>query len=177
MNSMMRRNLRSVTRPNPSSKAPSDKNYLRELILKVIRNYGSDSDPDAVLPELLLNIRLLINKGLNAQVGKLIEKAMRIAGEREQYNEMLVINDLLLKFYRMSPAEAPYNAWQIEQMDKDILDRITLTRQALYLRTHMAEIEARAQWRNREREARDIMGVATGMTENPNLPRKQNFTF
>jgi hypothetical protein len=47
-----------------------------------------------------------------------------------------------------------------------------LTRQALYLRTHMAEIEGRAEWRIREREARDLMGVATGMTENPNLPRK-----
>lgn len=156
---------------------PSDKNYLRELILKVIRNYSSDADPEAELPEMLLSIRLLISKGLKTQVNKLIEKAMRLAEEREQYTEMLAITDLLLKFYRMSPAEAPYDAWQLEQMDKDILDRITLTRQALYLRTHIIEIQTKAQWKTREKEAREIMGVAIAMTERPNLPRRAELSL
>ena len=156
---------------------PSDKSYLRELILKVIRNYGSDTDPEAELPEMLLSIRLLISKGLKSQVNKLIEKAMRLAEEREQYNEMLVITDLLLKFYRMSPGEAPYDAWQLEQMDKDILERIYLIRQALYLRTHMAEIQASALWTTRSKEAREIMGVAIALTEKPNLPRRAELSL
>lgn len=156
---------------------PSDKNYLRELVLKVIRQYGSDSDPEAELPELLLSIRLLISKGLRHQVNKLIEKAMRIGEENEQYNEMLVINDLLLKFYRMSPAEAPYTAKEIEQMDKDILDKIMLTRQALYLRTHIAEINARAQWKSRAQEAKDIMDRATELAKIPNLPKRAELSL
>jgi hypothetical protein len=102
---------------------------------------------------------------------------MRLAEELEQYNEMLVISDLLLKFYRMSPGEAPYDAWQLEQMDKDILDRITLTRQALYLRTHMAEIQAGAQWAARGKEAREIMGVAIALSERPNLPRRAELSL
>jgi hypothetical protein len=132
---------------------PSDKNYLRELILKVIRNYGSDSDPEAELPELLLSIRLLINKGLKNQVSKLIEKAIKLAGEREQYNEMLVIHDLLLMLSRMSPQEVPYDGPQIEQMDLDILGRITITRQAIHLRIRILEIQRLAQWHTREKEA------------------------
>ena len=156
---------------------PSDKNYLRELVLKLIRNYGSEGDPEAELPEMLLSIRLLINKGLKNQVNKLIEKAMRLGEETEQYNEMLVINDLLLKFYRMSPGEAPYDAKQIEQMDKDILDRIMLTRQALYLRTHIAEIQAGAQWQSREAEARTIMDSATSLSAKPHLPKRAELSL
>jgi hypothetical protein len=107
-----------------------------------------------------MNIHILINKGLKDQAYRMIEKALELAEESDQLNEILVIHDYLLKLHNLSQGDAAYNAADIEQMDKKVMTRIHTTRQMIYLRSRMGEISNLSQWVQRGAEATQILADA-----------------
>ena len=154
-----------------------EKAYLRDLLLKTLRNYHSENNPEAQLHEMFLNIRLLINKGLRNQAYDIIGRARKLAEETEQLSELLVINDFLLTLYRMSPKDAEGTISEIEQKEALFLEQLKATRKALHLRTRIIEIQTTSQWKQRAAEADKIMETVLAMEDNGHLTQRAELSL
>jgi hypothetical protein len=151
---------------------PSDKNYLRELILKVMRNYHSDNDPEIQLSEMLANIHILINKGLKAQAYKMIEKAIKLAMLAEQYNHILIIDDYLVSLFAMNPIGAEYDAAKIKELDTLALSKIALTKQTVTVQMNMSVINTLNQWKDKAEEVKEMIKEADAIEAKGGLTRR-----
>ena len=148
---------------------PDEKAYLRDLLLKTLRNYHSENNTEAQLNEMFLNIRLLIDKGLRNQAYDLIGKAQKLAEETELLSEQLMINDFLLTLYRMSPKDAEGSIVEMEEKEARILEQLKVTRTALHLRTRLIEIQINSQWEKRAAEVEELIEAVSAMQSMGNL--------
>lgn len=70
------------------------KNYLHDFILKTLRAYHSGQTVAIQLDELMIDIRILVKKGLKHQAEKLIQKGKKLALKYEEdvkYLEFLIL--------------------------------------------------------------------------------------
>ena len=148
-----------------------EKNHLYDVVLKTLRNYSSQQNPELRLHEMIITISLLINKGLKVQAYKLIERAEKLAGETEQCNEMLSLVEFLLRLYRMAPAESRYTASEIMQRSQDLLDKISVTQRAVYLRIQMVDINAQNTWTKNKSLVASIKKEAETLSAQKGLSR------
>ena len=148
----------------------AEKSYLKDLLLKTLRNYHSENDTATTLHEMLLDIRVLINKGLKQQAVKIIERAIEIASAKEYYSELLLLHDFLLDVYKIDRDKQLYTGAEIAAREVDILEQMALTRQAIHLRVAMTEIYQQVAWKERKAEVEAIMKKATRLLQSPHLP-------
>lgn len=64
------------------------KNYLHKLILRSLRNFHAEQSIDFELKELLMNVEILLRKGLVKQSQKQLQKVEKLALEHERYEIM-----------------------------------------------------------------------------------------
>lgn len=147
-----------------------EKTHLREILLRAMRVYHAERTPKGRLVEMIHEINFLYSKGFVKNCQHQIEKAIRLATDTEQYTELLVLNDFLVRLYRENPAMAPYTVAEMEQQEKKIMERITVTREAVYLRMKMTEIQTSAQWQKREGDAKQYFDRATELSRLPDTP-------
>ena len=131
-----------------------EKTHLREILLRAMRVYHAERTPKGRLVEMIHEINFLYSKGFVKNCQHQIEKAIKLATDTEQYTELLVLNDFLVRLYRENPAMAPYTVAEMEQQEQQIMQRITLTREAVYLRMKMTEIQTSQQWQKKETDAK-----------------------
>ena len=156
---------------------PDEKAYLRDLLLKTLRNYHSENNTEAQLNEMFLNIRLLIDKGLRNQAYDLIGKAQKLAEETELLSEQLMINDFLLTLYRMSPKDAEGSIVEMEEKEARILEQLKVTRTALHLRTRLIEIQINSQWEKRAAEVEELIEAVSAMQSMGNLTKRAELSL
>ncbi|HHG85849.1 MAG TPA: hypothetical protein ENJ82_13970 [Bacteroidetes bacterium] len=72
------------------------KNYLYKLILKSLRNFYAEQSIDFQLKELLMNVEILLKKGLERQSLRQLQKARKLALESEKYEYLLEVAALRL---------------------------------------------------------------------------------
>jgi hypothetical protein len=138
-----------------------EKTNLREILLRAMRVYHAERTPKGRLVEMIHEINFLYSKGFVKNCQHQIEKAIKLATDTEQYTELLVLNDFLVRLYRENPTMAPYTVAEMEQQEKVIMDRILILREAVYLRMKMTEIQTSAQWQSRETDAKQYFDRAT----------------
>lgn len=63
-----------------------DKDYLNSILMKALRNYHSDSDPEMIIMNSIAEIRLLSSKGLTSTALSLTKKTQKLAQEYEMWN-------------------------------------------------------------------------------------------
>lgn len=141
-----------------------EKTHLREILLRAMRLYHAERTPKGRLVEMIHEINFLYSKGFVRNCHQQIMKAIKLATETEQLTEMLVLNDFLVRLYRLDPVLAPYTAAEMEHRERAILDRIVLTREAIYLRMQMTEIQSSRQWVEREAEAKAYADRASALS-------------
>ncbi len=86
--------IQSLGSSSLARQLPVLKNYLYKLILKSLRNYGADKSIDFQIKEMIMNSQLLMERGLNEQSHKQLEKASKLAREQERYEYMAEIGAL-----------------------------------------------------------------------------------
>jgi hypothetical protein len=151
---------------------PYEKNYLKELLLRILRSYHSEADMDSSLLEMMLDIRLLIRKGLTTQALKLIERALKFAEEHEKLSEIFLLHDMLLDLGNMHMDTLVYRSEEIQTREKDFLDQMMTTRQTIHLRTSIVEIHRRMEWDKRSDEVKSIMFQVNALQKATNLSRR-----
>ena len=77
--------LAGIDDPKLKAQFAVQKNYLHKLILKSLRNYHADISVDFKLKEWMMNVELLLRKGLVKQSQKQLAKAEQVALEHERY--------------------------------------------------------------------------------------------
>ncbi|MCW3127234.1 MAG: hypothetical protein JWO03_2892 [Bacteroidetes bacterium] len=156
---------------------PHEKNYLKTLLLKTLRNFHTHTDTAAALHEMLLDIRLLISKGLKQQATTMIERAMVIAEEQELYSEIFLLNDFLLALDNIGVRLQPVAADKMHKNEHKILRRMEHTREAIYLRVQMIDIDRRAAGSAREAEASLIINKTLSLVDSPSLSRRAEISL
>jgi hypothetical protein len=150
----------------------AEKGYLYDLILKILRNYNSQNDPEIRLQEMIININLLINKGLKSQAYKLIEKAQKLADDTESFNEMQILNDCLMKLYRLAPGDAKYKANEIISRGEEVMGKWALNQRALHLRIQMVHIDTENLWKRDNKNVSAIVAEADTLMTAKGLSRR-----
>ena len=146
-----------------------EKSNLREMLLRAMRLYHAERTPKGRLVEMIHEINFLYSKGFVRNCQQQIEKAIKLATETEQHTELLVLNDFLVRLYREDPATAPYTTAEMEREEKKIIARILLSREAVYLRMKMTEIQTSSQWTERADDAKEYMERATELAQEKEL--------
>ena len=93
-----------------------EKSHLREMILRAMRVYHAERTPKGQLVEMIHEISFLHSKGFVKSCQQMIDKAMKLAEETEQYPEMLVLNDFMVNLYKGSPTSAPFTVAEIGKL-------------------------------------------------------------
>ena len=146
-----------------------EKTHLREILLRAMRVYHAERTPKGRLVEMIHEINFLYSKGFVKNCQQQIEKAIKLATDTEQYTELLVLNDFLVRLYRENPTMAPYTVAEMEQQEQQIIQRISLTREAVYLRMKMTEIQTSQQWQKRETDAKQYFDRATELEKEQHI--------
>jgi hypothetical protein len=151
---------------------PTEKNYLKELLLKTLRNYHSENDRATSLHEMLLDIRLLLDKGLKNQAAKVIDRAMRIAKTAELHSQMLLLHDYLLELRRIDANIQPVSGTEIAAQERGVLEQLQLTRRAVHLQVAIIDIHMNNSWAENQKEVEKIMSETTEMLKHKQLTRR-----
>lgn len=103
------------------------KNYLHDFILKTLRAYHSGQSVAIQLDELMIDIRILVQKGLKQQAEKLIQKGKKLALKYEEdvkYLEFLILERKQIRRDKKKKIREMIEAVQEESAES--LKRITL---------------------------------------------------
>lgn len=103
------------------------KNYLHEFILKTLRAYHSGQTIAIQLDELMIDIRILLKKGLKQQAEKLIQKGKKLALKYEEdvkYLEFLILERKQIRRDKKKKIRQMIEAVQEESQES--LKKITL---------------------------------------------------
>lgn len=76
---------------------PAEKNYLYNLILDCLDSYHKESNIDRSISKLINIGRILMEKKLDEQGVKVLEKARKISLEQNRYENLIPINQLLIR--------------------------------------------------------------------------------
>jgi len=82
------------------------KHYLYRLILRSLRSFRNDSSIEARVRELIMDIRILHEKGLHRQRDRLLKKAKELATEFELETSLLELFDMEEAYHILSHEEA-----------------------------------------------------------------------
>ncbi len=130
---------RKFSKNNPSFNLPTAKNYLSNLLMRSLREYQAQNDPQAQLKKLIIDIEILLDKGLKRQAEKLTRKAKLLAEENENYYALWRIRELT---DRLIPIDK--NEYQNKEAaylyKKDLLQTISNATELAWLRkkTHLS---------------------------------------
>ena len=112
-----------------------EKSNLKEILLKSMRVYHAEKTTEGKLSEMLQEIRFLYSKGLMDSCRSLIDKAYKLADEREQYEVKLQ----LIRFKTLTNTSA-YDNQRIEKnkewelCTRETIDKIERERKGYSLR-------------------------------------------
>jgi hypothetical protein len=154
-----------------------EKSHLREILLKSMRMYHAERTSKGRLVEMIHEISFLYSKGFVRQCHQQIERAMDYAEANEQHEEMLVLNDFLMKLYRENQAAMPFSVRDMEQREKALLNKIAVTREAVFLRMKITDIDAKRQWKERAEEARFYMHRAEELASTDRLSMRASMVL
>ena len=149
-----------------------EKSNLKEIILRAMRVYHAEKTPEGKLLEMIHEIRFLHNKGLMKSCLALIEKAHKLAEETEQYSMMLTLNDFLMSLFNVNKLSTNYSAKGIEESEQKTLEKLSLNRQAAYLRIRITDISISGHWVKKSNEAEEIMKMSQKLSHQNHLTVK-----
>lgn len=84
-----------------------EKNYLYNLIVKVLISFHNATYPLFKIREMLSSVRLLYNRGLTGHAIKQIKKAKKLAIEHEEYEQLLEIYKWEINLEYLQPNRIP----------------------------------------------------------------------
>ncbi|MCW3126848.1 MAG: hypothetical protein JWO03_2506 [Bacteroidetes bacterium] len=134
-----------------------EKTNLKEILLKAMRVYHAERTTEGRLSEMLQEIRFLYSKGLIDSCQSLIDKAYKLADERQYYEVKLQ----LIRFMRLTDISA-YDSDRVKRNDdihqksKEILLRIGEEMEVSFLREKIYHSYYNRQL---DKEADEVIGI------------------
>ena len=137
-----------------------------------MRVYHAEKTSTGRLLEMLHDISFVYNKGLLKNCTTLIERATKLAYETEQHSMILLLNDYLIDLFKQKKLDDSYTTQALQEEERKVLQDITSTRMATYMRIRMVEIDARALWASCAAEVEQIKDQALLMSRQQGLTHK-----
>ncbi|MBI1836090.1 MAG: hypothetical protein HYR91_02370 [Flavobacteriia bacterium] len=113
---------------------PSEKNYLYNLILRVLHKFHAGTSQEISACQILHETEILFNKGLYEQSGKQLAKAKKIIQQNELYYLMPKLSKLQIKISSQSSVNVDK---MVKKMHEGMMDSSSsiqlLTNQAAYI--------------------------------------------
>jgi len=118
----------------------STKNYLKQLILKALRNYYEGISKEAEILDALRNIEILYHKGLYQLCNQEIKKVEKVANKYENHIAVVEINAWKKKILQ---ATQPQQIVNLRAVSEEMYNAITKVNE--YIRVWQQNIEIPAQ--------------------------------
>ncbi len=153
-----------------------EKIYLRDLLLKTMRNFRSGKNGQATIQELITDLEFMVERGLTDGALRLLDAAWEKANEMELYPEMLTV----LHFRR----RLLWHGARVEQFDykkhideeRAVLQQLQTLQQCTHLLMRVEDINSLGNWQHQTAEVDEILVAikAIELELNPGLRARYN---
>lgn len=154
-----------------------EKNQLFELILKVMRNYRTGTDPEIRAHEMMIDVQFLLSKNRMLEAYRMLEKLYELAEDAELFAEQMNVLNYMHNLNIRSSKLKQITAAEFELKENELLEKVRLQRQVRIYNSYLFEIDRNDEWQLRRQEAERLYTQLEECAKHPLLPKRSRLMY